>query len=967
MKFLLLLVLFFCKPKVPLKAILPLDESKINVQFSYGEIPGSTFRKSESLNWNPIVQEENGVVCLFSSNSLYREREYGPNIDICTSVIINDIPYLNSFFESDVESINLRYNNDLEIHTLSLSEIVSLWKENPPLFLMVGDRFLEGERVESGINVDTFYSLYGDSKNINSIFSMPYFSMWREEKHWNIAFPKKFNGGRKTSIKYLIFSIPASNLPDLDFHKIVKQIEDVHVNSLKNCQEYLPIFTEYQPISSSQTLKFIEWKNPYSEPICINNFKLKLGEKNFEEKNITGFYFPGEITLIGESESKYQIHTEVNLDWKDLKPNSSLSFITSQSATVWEDITKKPTKFLEGESSIKNEDKQCSETIDLSTTQNLCSDPGIDIKISTNRCEIDQFYLTEINPIGIDSNSRGKYIELQYKGTTQCDLSDVSLLFGEFYIPLSIKKNLIFPQSIIVIGNSDFFEKVFILDRDLRTFDRMNPIYLKNSSQIYELYTPPSSLLEYFLNRTDGISYTLVPEERNWKIHTLFTSNHVKEGFKNKIIGSPGEIISATHQSGKGYLSEINIFGSYSNSESFSQDKFLEIDVDPSIESGIKLFYLNGKIEQFVLPPQKEKTKIVLGKNQLFCYPEVPIYVNENIILSKEIIKIELLSGDTRIDVVQIEGLDSLEWEDRTQRVRKSLSRVEDSNNWRNSYSFSMPYKSNPNCFPYTHSTPGESNSYTPLLNLISRNFPLLKFYSLIPYNTTQSLFEYSIYSNENHQSQGVLSFFNRKLENSFNLSTFDPESLLYVRWKDSSELSVIPPRTLRIQAVLPHPSLAQNEWVYICNSGNENEFIKNFEIQDSTFFDKLVAYSVRFPLKNPMAEESDSFIFTKDFLSPDECGYIIDPDATNLNLKFKSSNQIPIFTVASDFTIGNGISTDESLNLYKIKNNSKVLVSSYGNQYSHSPFKFKLGENEIIELKEGRTGEGIYDYRIVK
>ncbi len=75
----------------------------------------------------------------------------------------------------------------------------------------------------------------------------------------------------------------------------------------------------------------------------------------------------------------------------------------------------------------------------------------------------------------------------------------------------------------------------------------------------------------------------------------------------------------------------------------------------------------------------------------------------------------------------------------------------------------------------------------------------------------------------------------------------------------------------------------------------------------------------------------------------------------------------IPIFTVLSDTTIGNGIGSDEYLNLYKIKNNSKILVSSYGNQFSHLPFKIKLLENEIAELKEGKTGEGIHDYRIIK
>ena len=70
---------------------------------------------------------------------------------------------------------------------------------------------------------------------------------------------------------------------------------------------------------------------------------------------------------------------------------------------------------------------------------------------------------------------------------------------------------------------------------------------------------------------------------------------------------------------------------------------------------------------------------------------------------------------------------------------------------------------------------------------------------------------------------------------------------------------------------------------------------------------------------------------------------------------------------MTDDSSIGNGISADEPLNLYKIKQNNRVLVSNYGNQYSHNPFSIKALENEIIYLKEGKTGESISDYRVEK
>jgi hypothetical protein len=969
MKYLLLLVTIFCKPSIPKEPLLFSNSKDFQIQFFYGESNTERIELSDEILWYPQFQKKDNQVCISSNSYIYREKEFGPSIDFCSSVFLNDFHYFKTFFESQDETLNLQYENGIEVNTVSLSEIVSSWKEELPKFIMVGDRFLEMERLDSGIKPDIHYSLYGIEKNINSVFSMPYFTLWKDQKYWRIAFPKKFIGGRKTSIKYLVFSFSIHLLSDLNENKISNHIENIHSKTKQNCSTLEPILTEFNPISSSLSGKFIEWKNPNKDHICITDFKIGIGEKIFEQKNSTGFYFPGETVLIGEEDSKYQIHSEIQIDWKELKINSKLSFSANSYDVKWEELKNRSIKYSEGETSIKYGNKQCSSTIDLSSQKNLCSDPGIDLQINSISCDLNSFVVTEINSNGINSNSFGNYIELLYNGKTDCDLSEISFEYADRLIPLSVKKRFIKSNTIFVLGSAEFFDKIEVVDRDIRTINEKTSFFLISNNQIVEIFSPTSIQNDFFLKVSNGSVNSLNLDSSVWKTHSPYISDNIKEGYRNNINGSPGEISKSNTILGKGKLSEINIYGSYSNDDSFPQDKFLEIELESGTDYKLKIYYSTGIEKIYHLPNQSKGGRFVFGKNKLVCYPEVAIFINENFTLNKDIQKIDLLSLDTTVDSMEIESTTSIGMEDRNLKIRKSYSRADNSNLWKNSYSFSLQENSLPNCYPYTHSSPGLSNSYSPFIKNYVRFEQKINYTFELPSSTYLPFFDYSIYSNsiDNKNISGSTSILNKNLEEVKDLSIFESESILFLKWKDTNELNVILPNSLRIQSVLPLPTNSQNEWVSICNNGMDIENIKNYEIQDSVYFDKLTPYGIRFPLKNPFLGENENFIFNKDFLNPGECGYIIDPDASNLILKDKRNYLIPIFTVLSDTTIGNGIGSDEYLNLYKIKNNSKILVSSYGNQFSHLPFKIKLLENEIAELKEGKTGEGIHDYRIIK
>ena len=99
MKYLLLLVTLFCKPSIPAKPIQLPNSKDFQIHFSYGEIETSRIEKNEESQWYPIFQEKNNQVCITSNSYIYREKEFGPGLDFCSSVFLNDLDYFKTFFE----------------------------------------------------------------------------------------------------------------------------------------------------------------------------------------------------------------------------------------------------------------------------------------------------------------------------------------------------------------------------------------------------------------------------------------------------------------------------------------------------------------------------------------------------------------------------------------------------------------------------------------------------------------------------------------------------------------------------------------------------------------------------------------------------------------------------------------------------------------------------------------------------
>ncbi|EMG20530.1 hypothetical protein LEP1GSC150_0140, partial [Leptospira interrogans serovar Copenhageni str. LT2050] len=157
-----------------------------------------------------------------------------------------------------------------------------------------------------------------------------------------------------------------------------------------------------------------------------------------------------------------------------------------------------------------------------------------------------------------------------------------------------------------------------------------------------------------------------------------------------------------------------------------------------------------------------------------------------------------------------------------------------------------------------------------------------------------------------------------------------------------------------------------------ICNLGSGSVDIRSLEIRDSSSADRLVEYSFRFGNNLPVGwndfnPSTFTWSFGDRFLNSGECGYVLSPNFKNESVPFSSVTFRKIFTIDKTNTIGNGIGKNEGLDLFQEIQGVLFHIHSYGNQLSPFPFAIDAETDDLILLKENRTGDSISDYEIKK
>ncbi|EMF84059.1 hypothetical protein LEP1GSC188_4345 [Leptospira weilii serovar Topaz str. LT2116] len=417
--------------------------------------------------------------------------------------------------------------------------------------------------------------------------------------------------------------------------------------------------------------------------------------------------------------------------------------------------------------------------------------------------------------------------------------------------------------------------------------------------------------------------------------------------------------------------------GSYDGTVSVSADRFIEID-STFITSRILEIISGNKSYRFILPLKPGRNVLSIGK--LVCFPKVETWIAPELSLgSKGKIRLLFVDGNIENDWV---SWDSLGINSTSLKLRRSASKIRTlsgANVWKNS-ALSDVSSRKTSCIG-TEASPGFENRSLPFFqkeyseNLNSILDPWISFNldRNSPSDGSIQVFTFQPNGSVRLSTSGFLNLWSDLRSGILGSLNIRKEVLNYLVPVGGEELVGIPGSSgILISAVYPNPTVSTNEWLSICNWGLESVDVRNLEIRDSSSSDRLVEYSFRFGINTPLGwinynPTSFGWIFSDRFLNSGECGYILSPNFKNESVPFHSSTFRKVFTIDKTTTIGNGIGKNEGLDLFQEIQGNLVHIHSYGNQLSPFPFSIDADTDDLILLKENRSGDSSSDYEIKK
>jgi hypothetical protein len=955
--FILLLFLFcFCKEKKSTPFYFTTD-TKPGIYLDYGldrDLNSITIPMSEK--WGGVVWEGEEGICIRSHSIHFEAWEFGPVWKICG---LRDIFLARKLQESfahlhkgipfflEAESSTGKY--PFQISHTTQTEIEKILQSGTPEFAILGESFFE-KWISASYK---YYFLHGKNKNLHSSFSLPYPSLLLYTDFLLLVFPPShFASGNKRNYIQLRFSYNSEL-----WNQIISYfgtIEEVHQKNAEKCTQQKLDFTEYFGSSSGYTGKFIELQNSsLTQPACISSVNLQTAIEGVSISIPNGFLFPGEILLLKQLNTRLEGIEVANENfWKEIQAKFELK-VDSDTYPL-PAFTFAPE---EGEFSDQRKNLSCETRGIFLTEKKICATPGIQIPSEESKvCKPKDFFLSEINAKGLLYNSTldrfGKFIEFESLNKEPCFLDLLYLEFANQKIPIH-KTEKVNWNDFILVGRKDYFLEISPIDRNLSSLSLEDKIFLNDYRETFEIFQPKDLLFVPYSSRNRLYSLDL---NFGYEHHVAKVSQYLKSDYKSQNFMSPGEKnpIQDTEINSV-YFSEIQIYGAYDTlGNSLTGEKFLELE-NVLGEGSIELRHTSlssGKISKFLIKLEKDISFPVLSQNPLQCNQASNPIVEDSIPFPRESQIWELLYRGRLLD--RLEFFPHLEMgiEDRTRKIRKSYSRTK-AKDWKiSSHSLSETCGT-------IFSSPGMPNSYLPYLKREGQNFSYLS-----PENISDRI---SIYA-KTYPDKLKQYFIYPTQEGKFEIpdlqTDFTDSSLLYI-YPLGGESIAFNREKIYISAVSPNPELTQNEWVLVCNYSEITTNLRNYEIGDSSHFDKIIPWGSRFS-RNPL-QNIEQFEVNSDQLYPNQCAYIIDPDANLLNLQPIGLAKPLLFTVQLDSTIGNGIGSSENLDLFKTIPTGRVLIHSYGNRYSPSPFTYNASRNEIIRLQIGKEGNSLDEYRTEK
>ncbi|HMW04331.1 MAG TPA: hypothetical protein PK079_18815 [Leptospiraceae bacterium] len=989
----LILLVFACRSKKA-RTIwdFPTKPNTDSVYFTYGTKAGSNtdVNPNQLPSWGPSLKITDQSICLESQDDFFKSKEYGPSLGLCLEprednkdLLTTAIATLNELDESKIRPDGYLIQEEQKIHLYyqTITEIVNEISSSGSRTLFLGDSRLHNalsKRLD--FSIENYKSVSGDREHrIETSFSLPYFSIFVLDKTVKIAFPPLESTTPRSQYHYLVLDV--TNLVDLVslIESNFTRIQATNDTWRASCSREKLEITEVMGYASGVTKRFIEWSSNSENPICLDTLQLSISGKKVTIDSNSTFLFPKAVKLFVEESSPLQ-GIVLNADWREIKGSAAIELISYDLKDNWNLPENVNFNWAEEEFSIKKRGNSCEWANSVLHNSKLCGDPGIEFdentvipgtNVGVNHCKPEDFILTELNATGLKPENRmdrtGKFLEVKYLGGVSCKLTGLFLNIGSIKVPLTMQALSLEPNSIWLVTDGRHVTGVKnLIRRNLDFLQWQHSISLQSSSSTKLLWKGLKAE-EYFLNESsNGNLFSMVVDGESFYHHPVQKPNLLQAVYRQFHSMSPGEANERVLQDAEGHISEVLWAGGYKNSSSILDEKFIELKTkgDGTLEVEVSL---GNKNYRYFIPISRNDAFTVLAKSNLQCFPDAKELVSDKLILSDEVTTIRLKSDGKIINEVKYFPSRGNGFNNTSQKIRASYAYTGLASIWKTS---SQPLRVSiaSDCIGQTFATPNAPNEFEPFLS--EENFDYQgsgKFYlaaSMWDINLPYSVKLYSKFPEE-EAIIGLEKLSSNLLKQIPNL--LNSIGLIYQKLENYSDLKIYNRDGIFIEGVMVNPSNPQNEWVLFCNRSKSIKDLTEYEIEDEDSFDQIDTYFKRKKFNLPSGLNSSLFSGNTSVLQPGQCGYLVDPESSLLNLKPVGVSPTLIYTVRTTSTIGNGISSGEYLDLYKVQGGNRFHIHSFGNRYSHSPFTIPVITDEIILLQSNKRGEDRYDYEVVK
>ncbi|MBP9884861.1 MAG: hypothetical protein KBF93_01095 [Leptospiraceae bacterium] len=645
--------------------------------------------------------------------------------------------------------------------------------------------------------------------------------------------------------------------------------------------------------------------------------------------------------------------------------STSISISTSTATntstnTSTSTVTTTPTNTSTGNSDVTSTNTSAATTTPVSS-------------VVLENCKPENFNITELNAFGLRKDGKldktGKFIELKQNAANDCKLLDLSLQIGANLIPLYSSESILVKSGsyLLVADSKNITGTINLIRRNLDFMVWEDLITLQNETSQKVLWSGLKTDEIFLTESMSGKITSMVFNSEKFYHHPVYSSNVLQTDIRLTHNMSPGEVNTNIPPDATGELSEILWAGAYKNSISIPDEKFIEIKSkgEGTLELEIST---DSKFSKFFIPVSGMDTFTVLSKAKFQCFPNVSPIVSDKLVLSEVNTNIKLKTFGQLLNEVTYFPTKENGLNNSTLKLRASFVNSGTLGMWRTS-TLPQQDKINPECSGQTFASPDRANEFEPFLadekfeyhntgkyhlatSQYDRNIPYaVRLYSYLPQED----------SNISLERIGITNLL-KPIGNLLNTI-----GLVYQKLENYSDLKIYNRDGVFISGVMANPSNAQNEWILLCNHSLQAKDLLDYEIQDRDSVDRIDSYLTRKKTSLPTGLIPGFFVGNSTILNPGQCAYLVDPDSVGINLKPKGIAPTLVVTVNATSTIGNGISSEEPLDLFKYIGAERIHVHSFGNRYSHNPFTIPVKTDEIILLLPEKRGEGKFDYEVLK